>query len=76
MGETAWILWIVQASNGKYGKIVHVYARDEAHARERVRNWLEAHAHLPQVRFTAHPHGFQIVTGWLPGMIRVEDGQS
>jgi hypothetical protein len=75
MSNTQWVLWIVKASNSKYGEITHVYARDEQHARERARNWVEVHPHLPEVQFKAYPHGFQIVRGRLPGMISIEDEQ-
>ncbi len=29
-------LWIIFASNGKMSELTHVYARDEAHARQQV----------------------------------------
>ena len=69
MSETTWTLWIIEATNGKYGKIVHVYAKDEQHARERARYWLEAYSHLPQIHCKAYPNGFQFFRRWLPGSI-------
>lgn len=69
MSETTWVLWIIYATNGQYGEITQVYARDEQHARERARNWIEAHPYLPEVQFKECPNGFQIVRRWLPGKI-------
>lgn len=68
-----WTLWIVYATNGKYGELTQVYAKDEEHARVRARNWIEAHPHLPEVKFKAYPNGFQMVRRWLPGAINVPD---
>ena len=51
MSGTPWTLWIIYATNGEYAEITQVYARDEQHARERARNWIEVHPHLPEVQF-------------------------
>lgn len=69
MSETLLTLWIIKASNRKWVEITHVYASDEQHARERARNWIEAHPHLPEVEFKACPNGFQFARRWLPGKI-------
>lgn len=68
-----WILWVVYATDGKYGEMTHVYARDEEHARERARTWIEAHPRLTDYTFKAFPNGFQIVRRRLPGTIRVQE---
>jgi hypothetical protein len=73
MSETLWILWIILGSNGKYTEMTYVYARDEQHARERAQSWIDAHPHFSHVRFIAHPEGFQIYRGRLPGTIPVGD---
>ena len=75
MSEASWVLWIIYASNGKYGEITYVYAWDEEHARERAQNWIDVHPDLPEVHFKAYPNGFQIVRGRLPGAINVGNEQ-
>lgn len=78
MSETILTLWIIYATNGKYAEITQVYARDEQHARERVRPWLEAHPELPEYHFRPYPNGFQMARTRLPGIIKIkaEDEQS
>ena len=68
-----WTLWIAYATNGKYGEMTHVYARDEQHARERARTWIAAHPHLTECTFRAFPNGFKFVRRELPGTIEIEE---
>lgn len=72
MQGTVLTLWVIEASNSKYGQITYVYARDEEHARTRARGWLGDHQHLPEVTFRAFPGGYQIHRSRLPGTIRVQ----
>jgi len=72
MHETILTLWIIFATNGKYTEITQVYARDEQHARERARSWLEAHPELPEYHCRPYPDGFQMARTRLPGTIKID----
>ncbi len=72
MSETILTLWIIYSTNGKYTEITQVYARDEQHARERARSWLEAHPELPEYHCRPYPDGFQVARARLPGTIKID----
>ncbi len=66
-------LWIIFASNGKMSELTHVYARDEAHARQQVQVWLEKRPALPEHTFRAYPSGFRFGFTTLPGSVLDDD---
>ena len=62
-------LWILEAHNAVYGELTHVYAHDEAHAREQAKDWIARHQHLPELSVKAYPTGFRVERRYLPGTI-------
>ncbi len=67
-------LWMVEAYNSKHGELKPVYARDEQHAREQAREWLEEHkASFPEQAVYAYPGGYRVGGWtWLPGQLEGE----
>jgi hypothetical protein len=54
-----------------YDEMVHVYAHDEEHARQRAAFWIERHQHALRLEVQASPNGFRLHTRMLPGHITV-----
>ncbi|GER89673.1 hypothetical protein KDW_38350 [Dictyobacter vulcani] len=73
------ILWIIRASSNTHEHISDsyhfVYARNQQHARDLSRKWLEHLPHLPHHSYTACPDGFMIGNIFIPGYIQKEECQ-
>ncbi|MBO0792952.1 MAG: hypothetical protein J2P36_18670 [Ktedonobacteraceae bacterium] len=61
------ILYQVEGMEGQRGRLTHVYARDEEHARQLTSDWRCSYPHLSSITYTPCPEGFGIVTTYLPG---------
>ncbi|GHO82387.1 hypothetical protein [Dictyobacter formicarum] len=72
------VLWVIRASSDAHGEenptdAYHfVYARNQQHARDLARKWLEQVSHLSYRSYTACPNGFQIGCIFIPGYIQKE----
>ncbi|GCE23267.1 hypothetical protein [Dictyobacter kobayashii] len=71
------ILWIIRASLDIHESLSDsyhfVYARDQQHAKDLARKWLEQLPHLPHHFYTACPDGFMIGDISIPGHIQKEE---
>jgi hypothetical protein len=73
MGKKVLRLWMLLASNERYGEMHEIYARDEEDARDQAEGWLRERPDLSLHELSAYPNGFTIHQGMLPGMIEVEE---
>ncbi|GCE04714.1 hypothetical protein KDAU_20430 [Dictyobacter aurantiacus] len=68
------VLWIIRASANTHEELTDaynfVYARNQEHARDLARKWLEQLAHLPHHYYTPCPEGLHIGCISIPGYIQ------
>jgi hypothetical protein len=74
MQHEVWTLYLASAHLALATESTHVYARDEAHARSLLREWIVRRSDVP-IEVRAFPHGFTAGLTSFPGTIKVPVGE-